>query len=303
MTGTDQDALSPILSRLRLTAAVATEAALCGGAWAVDTSAGHAGSFHLIQSGDCWLHLAGEAPRRLQPEDFVLFPRDAGHLLTPGEAVPRDVTLNEPPPLVDGVPVTRMLCGHIDFRSRAVWPLLDSLPEALVIDLAGSAVGDARNLLNLLIGEAFAAHPGRRAVIDHLVHVLVVFALRQHIESGACVGLMAAMADPRLGRALGRFHAAPEARWSVGGLAREAGMSRAAFSAAFGETVGRTPMAYVAGWRMQMAVDLLTSTDMAVAQIAEAVGYDSEAAFRHAFRKVVGRPPGQVRRSAGPLDG
>ncbi|MEQ8858478.1 MAG: AraC family transcriptional regulator [Pseudomonadales bacterium] len=293
----NEDALSLILSRLGLTAGVSTEAAMCGGAWAVNTSGGHTGTFHLVESGDCWLHLEGSAPRRLHPGDFVLFPRDAGHFLTPEEHIPEGVAVNEAPPIQAGVPVTRMLCGYIEFRSRAAWPLLDSLPDAFVIDLADSAVGDTRNLLNLLISEAFADHPGRSAVIDHLIHVLVVFALRQHIESGACVGLMAALADPRLGRALSGFHAAPERRWSVDLLAAEASMSRAAFAAAFKASAGESPMAYVTGWRMQMAIDLLTRTDDSMAQIAEAVGYESEAAFRNAFRKVVGQPPGQVRRS------
>jgi AraC family transcriptional regulator, activator of mtrCDE len=291
-----EDALSLILQRLRLSAGVAAEPALCGGSWAIDSSGAHTGAFHLIQSGSCWLHLDGAEPRRLHAGDFVLFPRDARHLLTPGEQIAPDAVVNEPPALQQGLPITQMLCGYFEFRSRAVWPLLDSLPEALVIDLTRSAIGDTRALLNLLIAEAQARNPGRSAVIDHLVHVLLVHALRQHIESGACAGLMAALADPRLGRALGHFHRAPERPWTVEALAAEANMSRAAFSAAFREQVGDTPMSYVTRWRMQLAVDLLTSTDDSMARIAEAVGYESEAAFRHAFRKTIGVPPGRIRR-------
>ncbi|MDZ7670859.1 MAG: AraC family transcriptional regulator [Gammaproteobacteria bacterium] len=92
--------------------------------------------------------------------------------------------------------------------------------------------------------------PGRSAVIDQLVQVFSGYALRQRVESGASVGLMAALADPRLGRALGRFHRAPEQQWSVETLAAQASMSRAAFSAAFRELVGDTPMHYVTRWRM-----------------------------------------------------
>lgn len=292
----NEDGLSLILRRLRLTAGVSTEATLCGGAWAVDTSGSHMGTFHLVQSGDCWLHVDGAPPRHLPPGALVLFPRDAGHLLTPDAQVPAGVAVNQPPPVRPGEPVTRMLCGYIEFRSRAAWPLLEGLPDAFVIDLASSPLGDARNLLQLLISEAFGEQPGRSAVVDHLVHVLVVFALRQHIASGACVGLMAALADPRMGRALSRFHARPEQRWTVESLAAEANMSRAAFASTFKQMVGETPMGYVAGWRMQTAIDLLTGTEDSMARIAEAVGYESEAAFRHAFRKVVGVPPGQVRR-------
>lgn len=271
---------------------------MCGGSWEIDTSGTHMGTFHLIQSGDCWLHVEGARPRRLHPGDFVMFPRDARHQLTPHEQVVPGVAVNQPPAIVDGLPVTQMLCGYFEFRTRAVWPLLDSLPDVFVIDLTRSVLGDTRALLNLLIGEALADHPGRSAVIDQLVHVLFVHALRQHIDSGACTGLMAALADPRVGRALSSFHHAPERPWSVEALATEAGMSRAAFSTAFRDLVGDTPMSYVTGWRMQLAVDLLTTTDQSMARIAEAVGYESEPAFRHAFRKVIGEPPGRVRKAA-----
>lgn len=294
----EEDALTLILQRLRLSAGVYAEPSLCGGLWAVDSSGAHTGTFHVVASGDCWLHVEGTAPRRLHPGDFVLFPRNARHLLTPNEQVPPDVVVNQPPELQEGLPITHMLCGYFEFHSRAVWPLLDSLPDAFVIDLTRSTVDDTRTLLNLLIGEAQGRRPGRSAVIDHLVHVLFVHALRQHIESGASAGLMAALADPRLGRALGRFHRAPEQQWSVETLAAQAGMSRAAFSSAFRELVGDTPMHYVTRWRMQMAVDLLTSTSDSMARIAEAVGYESEAAFRHAFRKTIGEPPGRLRRTA-----
>lgn len=74
--------------------------------------------------------------------------------------------------------------------------------------------------------------------------------------------------------------------------------SRAAFSSTFRQLVGDTPMRYVTRWRMQVAIDLLTSSDDAMASIAEAVGYESEVAFRNAFRKVIGEPPGQLRRTA-----
>ena len=291
------DALSIILKRLRLSAGLFTEAAYCG-AWAVDTSGERMTTFHLVQSGDSWLNLEGQVPRRLRPGDFVLFPRDAKHLITSSKELSPGVIVNQPPPRDPDLPVTEMLCGYFEFQTRMVWPILESLPEVLVIDMNQSPFGESRALLHLLIDEAKGHHPGRGAVIDLLAEVLFVHALRVHIASGDSRGLLQLFAEPRLGRALNRLHAEPGAAWSVALLADEAGMSRASFSQKFRDAVNDTPMNYLARWRMQVAIDLLTSTEQSVAQISDELGYSAEAAFRHAFKKVVGQTPGDIRRQA-----
>lgn len=293
----DTDALSSILARLRLSAGLFTEGAFCGN-WAVDTSGQRAVTFHLIESGDSWLLLDDAPPRRLRPGDFVLFPRDAKHLVASSEKLPEGLVVNEIPDYDPELPITEMICGYFEFQSPIVWPLLDGLPDALVIDLHGSPFGETRALLQLLIGEAKGEHPGRAAVIDLLVEVLFVHALRSYIADGASEGLLRLFAEPRLGKALSRLHADPGRRWSVADLAAEAGMSRASFSEKFREAVDDTPMNYLGKWRMQVAIDALTTTEQSVAQIAEDVGYGSEAAFRNAFRQIVGRTPGEVRRQA-----
>lgn len=289
------DALSSVLKRLRLSAGIFTEATYCG-AWAVDTSGQRMATFHLVQSGDSWLNLDGEPPRHLRPGDFVLFPRDARHVIASSEEVPKSVVLNEPPPFDPVLPVTEMLCGYFQFNSAIAWPVLDALPEALVIDLNQSAPGESRALLHLLIGESKGGHPGRQAVIDLLVEVLFVHALRSYMASGVSSGLLKLFAEQKLGRALSQLHADPGRNWSVATLADAAGMSRASFSKKFRESVDDTPMNYLSKWRMQVAIEMLTTSDQSVAQIAEDIGYGSEAAFRHAFKQIVGRTPGQVRR-------
>ena len=292
----EQDALSILLSRLRLSVGIFTEAAYCG-TWAVDTSGQRMATFHLIQSGNSWLQLDGAAPRPLRPGDFVFFPRDSKHLITSAETVPPDTPVNEPPPRDDSLPLTEMVCGYFEFESRAVWPLLDSLPDAVVLDLGSTALGDTRAVLSLMIGETRLRLPGRSAVVDKLAYVLLVHALRWHIDTGIGSGLLAALADPRIGPVLNRLHGVPAEPWSVDSMAAAAGMSRASFSARFKSLLDQTPMSYLAHWRMQVAIDLLTTTDTSVAGIADSVGYQSEAAFRNAFRKLVGVPPGQVRRT------
>ncbi len=291
----ETDALSSILNRLRLSAGLFTEAAFCG-AWAIDTSGERMATFHLIQSGDSWLQQEGGSPRRLRPGDFVMFPRDAKHLITSSEKLPESVVVNEYPDYDPDLPMTEMLCGYFEFRSRMVWPILDSLPDVLVIDLHQSPLSESSALLQLLIGEAKGAYPGRSAVIDLLVEVLFVHALRSHIASGVSGGLLKLFAEPKLGKALSRLHADPGHSWSVASLASVAGMSRASFSQKFKDAVNDSPMNYLGKWRMQVAIEALTSSDQPVAQIAEDVGYGSEAAFRHAFKNIVGDTPGNVRR-------
>ena len=292
---TETDALSSILRHLRLSAGLFTEAAYCG-AWAVDTSGERMATFHLIQSGDSWLQQDAGPPRRLRPGDLVVFPRDAKHLITSSEALPDSVVVNDAPPFDPELPLTEMLCGYFEFRSQMVWPILDSLPDVLVIDLNQSPLNEARALLQLLIGEAKSNYPGRGAVIDLLVEVLFVHALRSHIESGQSSGLLKLFAEPKLGKALNQLHANPGHSWSVASLASVAGMSRASFSQRFKDAVDDTPMNYLAKWRMQVAIEALTATDQSVTQIAEDVGYGSEAAFRHAFKNIVGKTPGEIRR-------
>lgn len=292
-----EDALSSILKRLRLTAGLFTEAAYCG-AWAVDTSGERMATFHLVQSGDSWLQLEGQSPRRLRPGDFVMFPRDAKHVITSSEQIPESVVINEAPEFDSNLPLTQMLCGYFEFQSKMVWPILDSLPDALVIDLAQSSLGESRALVQLLISESSNGQPGRNAVIDLLVEVLFVHALRSHIASGVSGGLLKLFAEPKLGGALSQLHADPGRDWSVASLAEVSRMSRASFSQKFRDAVADTPMNYLGKWRMQVAIDALTTTDKSVAQIAEEVGYGSEAAFRNAFKNIVGQTPGRIRRGA-----
>jgi len=118
------------------------------------------------------------------------------------------------------------------------------------------------------------------------------------MRRGHTAGLLAALNDPKVGQALNLIHFDPSAPWSLEQLARKVGMSRSSFAERFRDLVGESPMRYLTAWRMQQAVDLLTQGDLSVSAVAEACGYQSEVAFRKAFRSVVGKTPGEVRQSA-----
>jgi AraC-like DNA-binding protein len=278
------DALSSVLSRLDLRADVYVNGDFCG-AWAIDSSGSRRIPFHLVGRGEAWLHVEGEPAKLLSSGDLVLFPR--------AERVNAELEV------VDG-PVTQLICGAFEFHNKAAWPLLDSLAPVIVLDLSDMcSTPAARTLIDLMVGELNQAAPGHYAAVNQLALLLFVQVIRQQIDAGSVdSGLLAALFHPRISRALGAIHNRPEERWTLESLAREAAMGRSSFAQQFNELTGIPPMQYLAVWRMQEAKLLLETTRTSVAEIAERCGYESEAAFRKAFRKITGQPPGEVRRNA-----
>jgi AraC-like DNA-binding protein len=136
-------------------------------------------------------------------------------------------------------------------------------------------------------------------VLDRLAEVMFVLVLRHHMHRAPeLAGFLAAVKDERIARALTLLHRAPDKDWRVDALAREAGMSRTVFSERFTSFLGQTPMQYLASWRMHLADEMLRDSRSSVAQIAAQVGYQTEGAFRRAFKRVRGVGPGDARRKA-----
>ena len=162
-----------------------------------------------------------------------------------------------------------------------------------------------QSILRLMASEACELRPGGEAVITRLGDILVIQAIRAWIESDPAAqrGWLGALHDPQIGRAISTIHRDPARNWTVASLARELAMSRSAFAARFTELVGEPVMSYVARWRMQVAVAALKDDEGAtVGQLADRLGYRSEAAFSRAFKRVIGVSPGAIRRSAGEQD-
>jgi AraC-like DNA-binding protein len=151
-----------------------------------------------------------------------------------------------------------------------------------------------------MAAEASELRPGGEAVITRLGDILVIQAIRAWMENdpAARTGWLGALQDPQIGRAISLIHHDPARPWTIASLADELAMSRSAFAARFSELVGEPVMAYVARWRMNVAVDALTEEGATVAELADRLGYRSEAAFSRAFKRVIGTSPGAVRKSA-----
>jgi transcriptional regulator GlxA family with amidase domain len=143
--------------------------------------------------------------------------------------------------------------------------------------------------------------PGAEVVVNRLADILFIQCVRAHIalNSEKCKGgLLRAIFDPQIGAALRAMHEKVENPWTVETLAAAAGMSRSAFALRFKEILGETPLEYLTNWRMYKATGFLQERDKKLFDIAKSVGYESDAAFSKAFRRVIGIAPRQYRRSA-----
>jgi AraC-like DNA-binding protein len=188
----------------------------------------------------------------------------------------------------------------VEFEAAGVNPVVQTLPPVIVVrseDQNTSA--ELHALARLMLVEYEAGAAGRQGVLDRLAEVMFVLVLRHHMQRAPELeGFLAALNDERIARALSALHTTPGEDWRVDTLAREAGMSRTVFAERFAKLLGKTPMQYLAGWRMHLADEMLRVRRSSVAQIAERLGYQTETAFRRAFRRVRGVGPGDVRRRA-----
>ena len=266
--------------------------------------------FHIVTAGRCWLEVEGAEPRMIEQGCLALVPHGAGHRIRSSPDVPVQPLFDLPVERIsdryeimrhggDGE-FTHVTCGVMRFDHVAAHRLVAVLPRVLHVDSWDEAAGGwLQSTLRFITREASALRPGGETVITRLADILVIQAIRSWLDSApqARQGWLAALRDPQIGQALALIHRAPEREWSVASLASEVGMSRSAFSARFTELVGESAMRYLAQWRLQMARTQLQESAEPIAGIAAGLGYESEAAFGRAFKKMFGLPPGGVRRS------
>jgi len=282
-------AFAAVLGAHQLRAYISDNPHYCGSFVEPERGCEH-GMFHLIDEGDCLVLLAnGKDTLRLNSGDLVVFPHGAAH------------TLCSPPDSDHGPAANRftsILCGEFEFATGSRNPILDALPEWIVVREADSG-SQFRHLARLMLHEARQESFGRQLVLDKLADALFVMALRHHIaSSNERRGLIAALIDPRMARVLEAMHAEPGRAWTVAMLADLAHQSRTAFAQHFNEVLGVSPYQYLTEWRMAEALRLLRDPKSSAATIAEKLGYQTEAAFRRAFKKIHGYGPGRARRAA-----
>jgi AraC family transcriptional regulator, alkane utilization regulator len=259
----------------------------------------------------------------------VLFPRGDRHVMASGLKV-APVPIGQILPEVTKEKVTvlkyggggecaQFICGYLQ-SDQQFDPLLKALPSMICIraregalvletlDRGGRRVQPIDRprevewwhaSVRYLIGEADVPGPGNRAALARLAESLFVEVLRWQFRYAAQDngGWLAGLQDHQIGRVISLLHALPERPWTVDELAGEAAMSRSALAKRFVELVGESPMQYLARWRMHLARHLLSESTLGIGEIAGRVGYDSDAAFNRAFRRLVGSPPAAWRES------
>lgn len=296
------DILNDVLKTLRLTSQVFLHAKFCK-QWVIDIeSLNLQVSFHVIAHGDCWLHTQDiPTPVALHVGDLVICLRNTPHYVTNNSDLPPDdLPRNKPnPDEASPEESTSLICGQCEFLQYYWNPILEAMPNIMVIPTTDSAGTNLASVISLMISEIKSAGNGSNAIIDRLSDILFIEAIRTYIQvNDNSKGYIAALQDQRISKALTVFHKQPAISWSVQSLSEEAGMSRSSFADKFKQMVSMSPMEYVTGWRMQYAYDALTSDNKSVMQIAEDCGYQSEPAFRKSFKKQFGVGPGSVRREA-----
>lgn len=193
---------------------------------------------------------------------------------------------------------TRFICGYLGCDSRPFNPLISALPpifavrkppdqESWIVDLFGHALAQGGN-----------KRAGNQTILAKLSELMFVEAIRCYIESlpAHSLGWLSGLRDRHVGKALQLIHGRPSENWTIDLLAREAGLSRTAFSERFVHFVEVPPMHYLVQWRMQVASRLLEERGMSIAQVGSAVGYESEAAFSRSFKRLLGVSPGTWRK-------
>jgi AraC-like DNA-binding protein len=186
----------------------------------------------------------------------------------------------------------RMRVGHCRFDSPDAALLVRLLPQVILARRENRLA----TLMQLLDEETRADRPARELVLERLLEVLLIEALRCGGESASAPGIARGLADDRLSVALRVLHAKPEYPWTVAELAGAASLSRSAFFVRFSRTVGLPPMEYLLAWRMALAQRLLRGHELSINQIAERVGYGSTSTFTTAFARHVGVPPARYSR-------
>ena len=263
--------------------------------------------FHIITAGECWLQLENDTPTLLKQGALVLVTHGQGHIIS------SDPNLTSTPFFESGVQQiseryevlqmtgegkkTELTCGVMGFDQAAGQQLIRQLPPVLLLDrLEHNSQGWLSSTLEFIAAEAQQLKPGGETIITHLADILIIQLIRHWMEQSphAQKGWVGALRDARIGCALRAIHHRPDKNWTVDSLAKECGMSRSGFAARFSHLVGYSAKRYLTEWRMNLAYQRLKQDSVPLIVLAEELGYNSEAAFSRAFKRVKGISPGKV---------
>ncbi|HIK17918.1 MAG TPA: AraC family transcriptional regulator [Leptolyngbyaceae cyanobacterium M33_DOE_097] len=271
-------------------------------------------SFHIVAEGTCWVKLDGCPDQKLSKGDIIVFPYGSSHILSdqPGKSPIPVGDILPPQPWLE-IPVlkyggggapTQLVCGFLMCDELLFNPFLQSLPVLIHIPVFAEPTSPLLETgVHYIIQETLSDRPGSNCLLARLTELMFVEILRNQMQQIADhqISWLAALNDAIVSQVLNLLHARPEYNWTVTELANQVGVSRSTLATHFTQLLGQPPIQYLTQWRLQLAVNLLKSTDASIAKIAAQVGYESEAAFNRAFKRHLGVPPATWRLKSLPL--
>ena len=321
------DTLSDVLKTVRLTGATFFDV-VARAPWVAEQpprdkilpkilpGAEHLISYHVVTEGRCYASIVDAEPIALQAGDVVVFTRGDPHVLSSSPGMRADpaapgaldaAALSQLPIFInyggDGPIAAKFVCGFLACDAHPFNPLLENLPAVIkVADTPGPDSSWLGQFIRLATIESADKRAGGQSVLAKLSELMFIEVLRRYLEGlpPEQVGWLAGLRDPFVGNTLSLMHARPAHNWTIEELAKEVGLSRSVLAERFADLVGIPPILYLAKWRMQLASGLLSGGNANMASIAAEVGYESEAAFSRAFKKMTSVPPSVWRRRLRP---
>ena len=317
------DALSDLLKTVRLTGAAFFDVA-ASEPWVAESpprdmilpkilpGADHLIAYHVVTMGRCFASMPGSEPITVEAGEVVVFANGDPHVMSSSPGMRADpiaaealdaATAGRLPFVMnyggDGPVAARLVCGFLACDARPFNPLLENLPP--VIKAGGQKDDDGGRLgqfIRVAVMESASKRAGGESVLAKLSELMFIEVVRRYVEAlpPQQAGWLAGLRDPFVGKALSLLHGRPAHGWTIEQLSKEVGLSRSVLAERFADLLGIPPMHYLARWRIQIAAQLLSGGNVNIATIAARTGYESEAAFSRAFKKLMGVPPAAWRR-------
>lgn len=274
-----------------------------------DARRGHA-YFHYLAVGTALLRSADGSFHRLSAGSAVLMPQGGEHALLSDDSVPvlpidsfATAALGDAVSGVDTCPSTStipsaiLFYGCMEFDLGGMQGLGPLMPPFMLADAHNGRYPGLEPILTSMKNEICSGRIGYAGILARLAEVMAAMIVRGWVECGCenASGLVAALRDPRLARAILALHRNPGHNWSVEELAAECNISRSVFAGRFQSTIGIPPLRYAAELRMRLASQWLNRDRLAIDTVAHKLGYTSQAAFSRAFKRITGHPPGASR--------
>jgi len=285
-------AINHLLASLKLEANVRHNGQYCGD-WAVDTSGTSRMTFHIVTKGQCFFKFEDEVIT-LYEGDAVFMPCDTQHCVTNTLEAQLPKNRQAARPMTNNLldESTGLVCGNFAHANPIFGRLVQQMPKLIIVPHSHN--GLTTKVIELILEESRTTAEHSSILLNRLADCLFYLLIRHHLQVED--GVFAAFSHQQLSAPMQLIHEHSHERLSLDDLARSAAMSRSAFSSVFKEVVGQSPMDYLTQWRMTLAYRWLADDNISTLDAAIRSGYDNEASFSKAFKRVMGVGPGKVRR-------